>query len=126
MSNQHQIMNRQGLASALTAAVGLRIALALLVGVTSLASCATTTSEDLGTSEAELKWPPNCCEGGTYICPGVDHDCDWVPGPCSGLTKPLAQAQCEAAASTATATPDSGSRSPATLSARSRSAASHE
>ena len=98
MSNQRQFTNRQRSTSAFTATFGRRFALALLVGVTSLASCTTLPGEDLGTSEAELKWGPNCCEGGTYTCIATDRDYDyWVPGSCFGPTKPRAKMQCEAA-----------------------------
>jgi hypothetical protein len=98
MSNQHHLTNHRSLTSALTAMFGRRIALALLVGAASLAACATTAEEDLGTSEAELKWPPNCCEGGTFTCTATGNDYDyWVPGSCFGPTRPQAQTQCEAA-----------------------------
>jgi hypothetical protein len=92
MSNQHQATNRQGVARALATTF------ALLVGPLSLAACTMTAGEELGTSEAELALPSTCCEGGTYTCNSIDYEIDyWTPrSSCGSLTKPRAQARCEA------------------------------
>jgi hypothetical protein len=95
----HQLTDRRNFASALATSFGLRTVLALLVGATSLAACATTTSEELGASEAELGGSSSCCEGGTYTCAATERDYDyWVPSSsCPGLTKPRAQVLCQTA-----------------------------